>query len=402
MNLRKIFLTLCIAAGYLCGGGPAAQAQTTAMDNNTFRQIFPQGEPLPAQFAQYFSGRAWLAPLTQNGALQVPVSNVTFEPGCRNNWHSHTGGQLLICTAGRGYYQEQGAPARELHPGDIVEIAPDVVHWHGAAPDSWFSHLAVECNPQTNVNTWLGPVDEAQYAAATTPSAAGLEASDPELAAVLDNFRSEAEQYGSLDRRTRLLVTEASCVAQLATEELRCVVDEALQCGVDPAEVKEVVYHAVPYVGRAKALACLRTVNEALTARGIVLPLAAQATVTPETRYEKGLAVQQAIFGPAIAGLYETAPENQKHIQRHLSANCFGDYQTRGVFDARQRELLTFALLISLGGCEPQVKAHITGNANVGNDKAALLAVATQLLPWNGYPRTLNAIACLNEVFPEK
>ena len=96
---------------------------------------------------------------------------MTFEPGCRNNWHSHTGGQLLLVTAGRGYYQEQGRPARELRPGDVVEIAPDVVHWHGAAPDSWFSHLAVTCNPQTNRATWLGPVDDAQYAEATAPAA---------------------------------------------------------------------------------------------------------------------------------------------------------------------------------------------------------------------------------------
>ena len=78
------------------------------------------------------------------------MSNVTFSPGCRNNWHSHTGGQLLIAVGGRGYYQKKGRPARALLPGDIVEIAPDVVHWHGAAPDSWFSHLAVACNPATN------------------------------------------------------------------------------------------------------------------------------------------------------------------------------------------------------------------------------------------------------------
>lgn len=99
--------------------------------------------------------------------------------------------------------------------------------------------------------------------------------------------------------------------------------------------------------------------------------------------------------------MYDNAPENQIHIQKFLSANCFGDYQTRPVFDAGMRELLTFAMLISLGGCEPQVKGHINGNLRAGNDKNTMLAVATQLLPYNGYPRTLNAIACLNEVIPE-
>ena len=94
------------------------------------------------------------------------------------------------------------------------------------------------------------------------------------------------------------------------------------------------------------------------------------------------------------------APANQKHIQQYLSDNCFGDFLTRRGLDVKMRELVTFSLLVSLGGCEPQVKGHIAGNVNVGNDKATLLAVVT-LLPWIGYPRTLNAIGCLNEVLPE-
>ncbi|WP_289181856.1 cupin domain-containing protein [Alistipes sp. UBA6068] len=146
--------------------GSCMQNPDTAMEH-PFEQIFPQGEKLPEQFSQYFIGQAYLARLTADPALNCPVSNVTFEPGCRNNWHSHSGGQLLIVTAGRGYYQAQGRPARELHPGDVVEIPAGVVHWHGAAPDSWFAHLAVEANPQSNRNTWLGPVDDEQYAEAT-------------------------------------------------------------------------------------------------------------------------------------------------------------------------------------------------------------------------------------------
>ncbi len=127
---------------------------------------FPTGAANDA-YAQYFTGRSYLAPLTSDKRLNSPVANVTFEPGCRNNWHSHTGGQILIAVGGRGYYQEKGKPARELLPGDVVEIAPDVVHWHGAAPDSWFSHLAIECNPQSNKNTWLDAVTDEQYREAT-------------------------------------------------------------------------------------------------------------------------------------------------------------------------------------------------------------------------------------------
>lgn len=126
---------------------------------------FPVGEENTG-FAQYFSGKSWLAPLTSDKNLNSPLYNVTFEPGSRNNWHSHSGGQILIVVGGVGYYQERGKPARRLVEGDVVEIGPNVAHWHGAAPDSWFSHLAISCNPQTNQNTWLEPVSDEEYAAA--------------------------------------------------------------------------------------------------------------------------------------------------------------------------------------------------------------------------------------------
>ncbi|MBR2217760.1 MAG: carboxymuconolactone decarboxylase family protein [Alistipes sp.] len=385
-------------------------AQERRMENEkTFQQMFPQGEPLPEQFSKYFTGQAWLARLTTDAALNVPVSNVTFSPGCRNNWHSHTGGQLLIVVGGRGYYQEKGRPARELLPGDVVEIAPDVVHWHGAAPDSWFSHLAVECNPATNVNTWLEPVDDAQYDAATASRPVFSEgipvdgAKDPELFEIFDNFAlGEVLGHGGLDARTRLMCILASNVASQGRAAFRATLDAALGAGVTPVEVKEVLYQAVPYVGMAKAADFIGAANDVLEARGVGLPLEGQSTTTPADRFEKGLAVQRSIFGAGhIDAMREAAPENQKHIQQYLSDNCFGDFLTRGGLDVKTRELVTFSLLVSLGGCEPQVKGHIAGNVNLGNDKAVLLAVVTQLLPYIGYPRTLNAIGCLNEVLPE-
>lgn len=121
--------------------------------------IFPIGEPNDG-FAEYFTGQSYLAPVSVD---QVRIFNVTFEPGCRNNWHIHRadkgGGQILICVAGRGYYQEWGREARELLPGDVINIPTDVKHWHGAAPDSWFSHLAVEVPGENTSNEWCEPVD---------------------------------------------------------------------------------------------------------------------------------------------------------------------------------------------------------------------------------------------------
>lgn len=122
--------------------------------------IFPLGEKNDA-YAQYFTGQSWLKMLTKNG---VSIANVTFEPSCRNNWHiHHKGGQILLCTTGRGYYQEYGKPARELHAGDVVEIPPDVKHWHGAAPDSFFAHLAVEIPAEGGCTEWLEPVSDEEY-----------------------------------------------------------------------------------------------------------------------------------------------------------------------------------------------------------------------------------------------
>ena len=113
-------------------------------------------------YAQYFVGNSYLNPLTDPQVTALHLSNVTFEPGCRNNWHiHHKGGQILLCTAGRGYYQEWGRPARELHPGDVVSIPPEVKHWHGAAPDRWFAHVAISI-PGSQAE-WLEAVDEAEY-----------------------------------------------------------------------------------------------------------------------------------------------------------------------------------------------------------------------------------------------
>ena len=124
--------------------------------------VFPIGEENTA-YADYFVGKSYLHMLSLE---RVAIGNVTFEPGCRNNWHIHNkGGQILLVTGGRGYYQEWGKPAQELKPGDVVNIPPEVKHWHGAANDSWFSHLAVEVPADGASNEWLEPVDAETYGA---------------------------------------------------------------------------------------------------------------------------------------------------------------------------------------------------------------------------------------------
>jgi 4-carboxymuconolactone decarboxylase len=143
----------------------------------------------------------------------------------------------------------------------------------------------------------------------------------------------------------------------------------------------------------------IHTTNDVLTERGVELPLEGQSTTTPTTRAEKGLAVQKQIVGDELIDqMYATAPEDEMHIQKLLSANCFGDHYTRTGIDIKTRELLTFAMLISLGGCEPQARGHVAANLNVGNDRGVLISLVTQLVPFIGYPRTLNALRAIDDV----
>jgi 4-carboxymuconolactone decarboxylase len=228
-----------------------------------------------------------------------------------------------------------------------------------------------------------------------------LQQTDPELIDVFDNFAfDEVLAYGDVDVKTRVMVILASLVAQQTLSEFKVMLGAAVNVGITPAEIKEIVYQSVPYVGIAKAFDFIHATNDFLTAQGVPLPLEGQSTTTPETRREQGLAAQKAIFGDRIERMYEQSPPDEIHIQRFLSANCFGDYYTRRGLDHKIRELLTFVMLISLGGCEPQVKGHVQGNLNVGNDRAFLLAIVTQLLPFIGYPRALNAIAAVDAILP--
>jgi 4-carboxymuconolactone decarboxylase len=229
-----------------------------------------------------------------------------------------------------------------------------------------------------------------------------LAVTDPELIEYFDNFAfDEVLQHGTLDTQTRLMVQLASMIACQAVGEYRAMLGAALTVGVTPIQVKEIVYQAVPYVGMAKVFDFLHATNDVLTERGVELPLAGQSTTTPQTRAAKGLAVQKQIVGTErVDALYASAPQDEQHIQRYLSANCFGDHLTRTGIDIPTRELLTFTMLVSLGGCEPQVKGHVAANLNVGNDRTRLLEVLTQLIPFIGYPRTLNGLRMLDEVAP--
>jgi 4-carboxymuconolactone decarboxylase len=229
-----------------------------------------------------------------------------------------------------------------------------------------------------------------------------LKSTDPELIEIFDNFAFDRVlAHTNLDLRTRLLVQLASLIAGGALAEYRVMLGAALTVGVTPVEAKEVVYQVVPYVGMGRVFDFLHVTNEVLVGADVELPLTGQSTTTPDDRAEKGLATQKVIVGDErVEAMYAGAPADETHFQHFLSANCFGDYLTRGGIDIPTRELVTFSMLVSLGGCEPQAKGHVAANLQVGNDRATLLGVITVLLPFIGYPRTLNALGVLDEVAP--
>lgn len=229
-----------------------------------------------------------------------------------------------------------------------------------------------------------------------------LKVTDPELIEIFDNFAfDETLRHAGLDIRTRLMVQLAALIGCQALNEYRVMLGAALTTGVTPAEAKEITYQAVPYVGMGKAFDFIGATNDFFTERGIELPLGGQSATTQATRAERGRAVQEQIVGAdRVQHMYASAAADEMHFQEFLSANCFGDHVARGGIGIPVRELLTFALLVSLGGCDPQVKGHVAANLNVGNSRQDLIGVITVLLPFIGYPRTLNALAAINEIAP--
>ncbi|MEI0611930.1 carboxymuconolactone decarboxylase family protein [Brachyspira pilosicoli] len=222
---------------------------------------------------------------------------------------------------------------------------------------------------------------------------------DADLESIFNNFvYGEVYNHGTLEPKLRELVTLVSLTASQGTDMIKPHVETALNIGVSPIEIKEALYQCSPYVGFPRVFAALEKVNEVFKEKNISLPIESQSTVTESTRFDKGLETQVSIFGDAILALHSNAAPNQKHIQNFLSANCFGDFYTRKGLDLKTRELLTFIMIISLGGAEPQATSHANANIKMGNSKDMMLEAVTQCLPYIGYPRTLNAITIINNI----
>ena len=222
-----------------------------------------------------------------------------------------------------------------------------------------------------------------------------LHRTDPEFAERFEYFAFDevvSEENQQLEPFARYLAILATLIGCGGVEAYKEMLPQALENGITPIVVKEIVYQATDYLGYGKMLPFLNITNEILAERGIQLPLDGQATTTLDDRLEKGIKAQAEIFGEQMKEAWKAG-----HINRWLAANCFGDYYTRKGLNLSERELITFCFLMAQGGCEPQLIAHAKGNINMGNDKDFLTKVVSQCLPYIGYPRSLNAISCINK-----
>ena len=215
---------------------------------------------------------------------------------------------------------------------------------------------------------------------------------DPEFMELFANFAlDEVVNQGDLDDAARMMAILAG------VEEYRVLLPAALRAGITPVQVKEILYQSVAYLGIGRVRPFFSVTNQVLTEQGVALPLEPGSTTTAETRLAAGNQAQVDIFGEGMRGFQNSGPEESRHINRWLAGNCFGDYYTRGGLDYRDRELITFCFLAAQGGCEPQLTSHAAANLRLGNDKPLLIRVISQCLPYIGYPRSLNALTCINQ-----
>lgn len=221
---------------------------------------------------------------------------------------------------------------------------------------------------------------------------------DPEFIERFDNFAfDEVINQVKLDDKTRFIAILATLLGCQGIDEFKAMIPAAMNFGVTPVEIKEVIYQSVAYLGIGRVFPFLKASNEIFEAKGISLPLEPQSTTTTDNRREAGTNAQVEIFGESMQDFWKSGPEESRHINFWLADNCFGDYYTRKGLDYKMREMITFCFLAAQGGCEPQLTSHAAANIRLGNDKNFLINIISQCLPFIGYPRSLNALRCVNE-----
>jgi len=417
--IKRIILTVSLlATAFTISAQPINHQKTNNMTSFT-----DKGTQAPKE---WFTGTVWVnMNVKPEDGYNTNIGTVTFEPKARTNWHSHKSGQILFVIEGIGYYQEKGKPIQLIQKGDVVKIPKNVKHWHGASHQSQMRHIAMITDYDKDKTEWFEPVSDADYNTFKAPVyevennlsptaimnhellwpeyISTAKVTDPDLIEVFDNFAfDELWNHSYMPVKEKALILLASAIGSNAQVEFKMFLNAALNVGATPVEAKEILYQAVPYAGMNRVADYLYTMNEILKERGIALPLESQSVSNPETRMKVGTDLMNTLTGNNVQKMRNDSPKDLLHIQDYLAGNCFGDHVSRSGLDIQFREKVTLTILVSMGGADSQVKGHIAVNNRVGNSRQDMIDVITQLLPYIGYPRTLNALACLNEVLPEK
>lgn len=306
--------------------------------------------------------------------------NVTFEPYSRSNWHRHSSGQILIATAGIGYYQENGKPARRLYPGDIVEVSSNVEHWHGAAPDSWFAHVVMECNHGHNKVIWNMPVSADAYFFCSRKAS-----------------EKYAEANAVLSRRQQAIVALGAYTGRGDMEHIDSAFIECLEAAMTVNEIKEILVHAYPYAGFPRSIRALMKLKSLIDKRALADfydYVGPEATPLPDMDDSE----KYALGRKNLEILCGSKPDDQKAeyalfsqvIDKFIVEHIYADIFSRNLITWSDRELATVSIVAGVGDAEPIAAAHMGICARLGMTPSHLTAllniVETKLGPQYSTP----------------
>lgn len=366
MKKSAALISIIVAAAFAPACATTQQESSNAMSQS--QNISRAGSQAPADGPnEYFTGRVRIEPLSPaDGNINASTAYVSFEPGARSAWHTHPRGQRLIVTAGIGLTQEWGKPVQEIHPGDVVSCPPGVKHWHGAAPGTAMTHIAVTGSDEAGKNvTWLEKVSDEQYGATAI--------------AIAPQARETPTE--PLSAKQEAIPRIAAFVA-VGEPRLNAALNEGLDAGLSVSESKEILVQLYAYSGFPRSLnglGELMKVVEARKQRGAQDAPGrepSQAVSTGDALLAKGTANQTQLSGAPVGGpLFDFAPVINQFLRTHL----FGDIFERDNLDWKSRELATLGALAAMPGVEPQLRAHMAISLRLGLTGGQLRQVA-QLL----------------------
>jgi len=351
---------------------PMITFSSYGQEQNTLATFLPAGsQPSVIAPAEHFTGKAWVTPLfPADKTIDVSAAYVTFEPGARTAWHSHPNGQRLIVISGVGLTQQEGQPVQIIHPGDVVVCPPGVKHWHGAAPGSAMTQLAITGSLDGKNVEWMQKVTDTEYLAIhNMPGARPLATNDTSVTEHVPAISHQQSPSNTLSQPQQAIVLIASSMASSQMAKLNDALNQGLDAGLTISEAKEILVQLYAYTGFPRSLNALNElmkISNNRKQRGIK-DIQGEDPITPipvgNELQRVGMATQSKIAGAVVQGpLFEFVPVINQFLQTHL----FGDIFSRDNLDWQSRELATVGALAATPGVEAQLVSHMQASLRMG------------------------------------